>query len=277
MNNLVIQRLAQALEKHEDVALVMITQTKGPSPRGVGSMMLVDRDGHLIGGTIGGGVAESKAALEATSCLKQGVSKTIRYEFEIDSSDPQKLAMVCGGEVELFIRVFKQANHLLITGAGHIAYALYRLAKVLGYFITIIDDRPELLTRERFPDADELISGDIVTKLKNHSTNEQTSIVICTYEHTLDEAVLAEAIVKPSRYIGMVGSRKKVALCFQHLENQGVPRETLSKIHTPIGLNLGGETPEEIALAILAEIQAVKYARNADFLNRSARAEASLQ
>ncbi|MCO1602155.1 XdhC family protein [Desulfosporosinus nitroreducens] len=266
MNNLVIQRLSQALEQREDVALVMITKTKGSCPRGVGSMMLVDGDGHLLGGTIGGGVSESKAAIEAAKCLQQGVSKTIRYELKINSSDPQQLAMVCGGEIEVFIRVFKQANHLLIAGAGHIARALYQLAKVLGYFITIIDDRPELLTRERFPDADELISGDIVTELKRYSTNEQTSMVICTYKHTLDEAALAATISKPSRYLGMVGSRKKVALCFQHLEAQGVTLEALSKIHTPIGLNLGGETPEEIALAILAEIQAVKYARNADFL-----------
>lgn len=266
MNDLVIQRLAQALEIREDVALVIITKTKGSCPRGVGTMMLVNGDGHLLGGTIGGGVSESKAAIEAAKCLKQGISKSIRYELEINSSDPQELAVLCGGEVEVFIRVFKQANHLLIAGAGHIALALYRLAKVLGYFITIIDDRPEMLTRERFPDADELISGDIVTELKRYSTNELTSIVICTYQHTLDEATLATAIVKPSRYLGMVGSRKKVALCFQHLEAQGVALEDLSKIHTPIGLNLGGETPEEIALAILAEIQAVKYARNADFI-----------
>jgi len=266
LNNLVIQRLAQALEHREEVALIIITQTKGSCPRGAGSMMLVDLDGHLLGGTIGGGVVESKAALEAAKCLKQGVSKTVRYEFEVGSSDPQKLAMVCGGEIEIFIRVFKQANHLLIAGAGHIALALYQLAKILGYTITILDDRPEMLTRERFPSADELIPGDIVTELKGFTTNENTSIVICTYEHTLDEATLATAIVKPNRYLGMVGSRKKVALCFQHLEAQGVAHAALSKIHTPIGLDIGGETPEEIALAILAEIQAVKYNRNANFL-----------
>lgn len=267
MNNLVIQRLAQALEQHEDVALVMITQKRGSSPRGVGSMMLVDSNGQLLEGTIGGGAAESKAIIEAAECLKSGISKTIRYEFEVNSGDPQKVEMVCGGEIELFIRVFKQANHLLIVGAGHIAFALYQLAKVLGYYITIIDDRPEMLTRERFPEADELISGDIVTELRRCQTNELTSIVICTYQHTLDEAALAAAIPKPSRYLGMVGSRKKVALCFQHLEAQGVTHENLGKIHTPIGLNLGGETPEEIALAILAEIQAVKYARSADPLH----------
>ncbi|EHQ90877.1 XdhC family protein [Desulfosporosinus youngiae] len=261
MNNKVIQRLAQAIEQRKDIALVMITQTEGSSPRGVGSMMLVDRDGHLVEGTIGGGIAESKAALEAAECLKEGVSKTIRYEFEVESNDPQKLAMVCGGKIELFIRVFKQPDHLLIAGAGHIARALYQFARVLGYFITIIDDRPGMLTKEWFPDANELISGDIVTELKNYKTTEQSSIVICTYQHTLDEAALAAAILKPHRYIGMVGSRKKVALCFQHLEAQGVARETINEIHSPIGLNLGGETPEEIALAILAEIQAVKYGR----------------
>lgn len=266
MNNKVIQRLAQAIEQRKDIALVMITQTEGSNPRGVGSMMIVDRDGNLLGGTIGGGIAESKATLEAAKCLKEGVSKTIRYEFEVESKDPQKLAMVCGGGIELFIRVFKQPDHLIIAGAGHIAHALYQLAKVLGYFITIIDDRPEMLTKERFPNANELISGDIVTELKSYNTNEHSSIVICTYKHTLDEATLAAAILKPYRYVGMVGSRKKVALCFQHLEAQGIAPETLSKIHSPIGLNLGGETPEEIALAILAEIQAVKYRQNAEIL-----------
>lgn len=267
MNNLVIQRLSRALEQREDVALVMITQKKGSGPRGVGSMMLVDRTGKLLEGTIGGGAAESKAAIEAANCLKQGISKTIRYEFEVNSSDPQKVEMVCGGEIELFIRIFKHANHLLIAGAGHIALALYQLAKILGYYIIIIDDRPEMLTRERFPEADELVSGNIAAELKNYPTDELTSIVICSYSHTLDEAALAAALPKPSRYLGMVGSRKKVALCFEHLRAQGVSQDDLSMIHTPIGLNLGGETPEEIALAILAEIQAVKYARTADFLN----------
>ncbi|AET69485.1 xanthine and CO dehydrogenases maturation factor, XdhC/CoxF family [Desulfosporosinus orientis DSM 765] len=262
MNNNVIQILSQTLEEHKEAALVLITRTKGSSPRGVGSMMLVDSNGGILAGTIGGGAAESAAALEAAKCLRQGLSKTISYEFEIESPDPQKLAMVCGGEIELFIRVFKQTNHLLIVGGGHIAQALYQLAVVLGYYIAVIDDRPEILTKERFPSASELILGDVIQELRDYPSHEQTSIVICTYNHTLDEGALAAAIAKPNRYLGMVGSRKKVALCFEHLKAQGFLPPDLDKIHTPIGLKIGGETPEEIALAILAEIQAVKYKEN---------------
>lgn len=262
MKDTVIPKLAQALEAHQEAALVLIIQTKGSSPRGVGSMMLVDRSGSILAGSIGGGVAESKAAADAAKCIKEGQSKSIHYEFEIDSPDPQKLAMVCGGEMELFIRVFKQTNHLLIAGGGHIAQALYQLARILGYYVAIIDDRPEILSKERFPEASELILGDIIKELNHYPTTEETSIVICTYNHTLDERALGTALTKPNRYLGMVGSRRKVALCFEHLESQGFPPSLLNKIHTPIGLKIGGETPEEIALAILAEIQAVKYEKN---------------
>lgn len=266
MKNNFLHVLADRIEKNQDAAMVIVIRAEGSSPRGIGSMMIVDKEGNLLAGTIGGGIVEEKAKKEAADCIIRGRSKTISYNLNKDSDGPNVLNMTCGGDIEVFINVFSGRDKLLIIGGGHIGLSLYKMAKIMDYYVAIIDNRSEYCSKERFPEADELITGDIETILDNYPIDEVTSIVIVTHGHEYDEEALEKVIDSSARYIGMIGSRKKISLCFNNLMKKGIGKEKLENVHAPIGLNLGGERPEEIALAIMAEINAVKYGRDKEKL-----------
>jgi xanthine dehydrogenase accessory factor len=262
MDSKIIQELAQRLDNNEPIAMVTITRTEGSSPRGVGSMMLIDWEGKLLAGTIGGGVLEEKAKEDAAECIRRGISKTATYELNLNSGKENILPMACGGRVDVFIKVFRSQGHLIIVGAGHIGVKLCSLAKILDYHVTVMDDRPKVATKERFPGADEIIVGDISEILQQYPINERSSIVIVTHGHRYDEEALETVVDSTAGYIGMIGSRQKVETCFQHLLAKGVSEERLSRVYAPIGIDIGGETPEEIALSIMAEIQSVRYGKS---------------
>lgn len=260
MENNLIKKLAEAVDKNKEVALVTVTDDEGSSPRGKGSMMLVDKDGNLIEGTIGGGAVEEKAKADAVACIKKGVSKSIHYVLNQDKGE-DSLPMACGGNIDIFIKVFQSNKKLIIVGAGHIGFKLSKLADILGYKVTIIDEREAFVTSERFPEAQELMMGDIRESLEKCSIDERTSIVIVSHGHKYDQVALEAVIESESKYIGMIGSSKKVRTSFEILVDKGFSKEQMKKIHAPIGLNIGGEKPEEIALSIMAEIQAVGYGK----------------
>jgi len=254
----IMEKLTKYIEKGQDIALITITNAEGSSPRGVGSMMLVDAEGRLLEGTIGGGAVEERAKQDGAACIKRGVSKTIHYELNL-SNDEKALHMACGGNVDVFFKVFKGQDELVIVGAGHVGDKLSKMAHILGYHIAVIDERPDCANEEKFPEADILKVGEIGEILENHPVSDKTSIVIITHGHKYDQIALEKVINSSARYIGMIGSRNKVSLCFENMTEKGFSKEALSRVHTPIGLDIGGETPEEIAVAIIAEIQAVKH------------------
>lgn len=254
----VMEKLSECINHGQDVALVTVTNAEGSSPRGVGSMMIVDAEGKLIEGTIGGGAVEQKAKQDGAECIRRGISKTIHYELNLSNSE-NALHMACGGNVDVFFKVFKGRDELVIVGAGHIGDKLSKMAHILGYHITIIDERAECANKERFPEADELKVGDIGEILGNQPVSDKTNIVIITHGHKYDQIALERVIYSKARYIGMIGSKNKISLCFGNMVEKGIEKGLLSKVHAPIGLDIGGETPEEIAVAIMAQIQAVKY------------------
>ncbi|RKL61511.1 XshC-Cox1-family protein [Thermoanaerobacteraceae bacterium SP2] len=260
MEGSLIKKLSQLLDEQQNIALVTITNSFGSCPRGVGAMMIVDSAGNLVDGTIGGGAVEEKAQQDAAECIRRGISKTISYVLD-EKAEKESLPMMCGGRVDVFIQVFRRQDKLIIAGAGHIAEKLYKMAKILGYSVTILDDRQEMITKDKFPDADELLLGDIPSNLKMLSIDENTNIVIVTHGHKYDAMALETVINSPARYIGMIGSINKVKTCFEILKQKGISEEKLSQVYSPIGIDLGGETPEEISLAIIAEMQAVKYGK----------------
>jgi xanthine dehydrogenase accessory factor len=266
MHENLMEIVTRKINNKEEVALVIITKAEGSSPRGVGSMMAVDKNGELISGTIGGGAVEVKASRDAAECIKNGASRSVSYVLN-PAGGENNLPMACGGNIEVFIQVFRSPDKLLIVGAGHVGLSLYKMAKILGYYVTILDDRQELLNKERFPEADQLIHGDIADELKRQYIDESTSIVIITHGHIYDQAALEAVINSPARYIGMIGSRNKIATVYENLEKKGITRENLRKVHAPVGLDIGGEGRTEVALAIIAEIQAVKYGRSGGFLS----------
>lgn len=248
-----LDELSKKIKNREKTALAIITKISGSTPRREGSMMVISEDG-IIQGTIGGGAFESEIINEAKKCIAEGKSKS--YHFKLN--DEGSLHMKCGGEAEVFIKVFNTQNRLLIVGGGHIGQKLYVLGKMLGYYTVIFDDREEFCNNNRFPDADELQLGDIKEKLRDYPINSNCYIVIVTRGHENDEAALKEVINRGAGYIGMIGSMQKTEHIMNNLIKEGYDKKIFEKVYAPIGLDLGGETPEDIAFSIMAEIQIIK-------------------
>ncbi len=248
----ILKKAVELVEKGEEVALTTVTKASGSTPRDEGTKMLVLEDGTIYG-TVGGGNLESRVIDESIEALKKGKSISLYLPLE-----KKELGMECGGEVEVFIDVYKSKPKLLIVGGGHVGLAIYKVASILDFYIAVFEDREDILTKERFPLAKELILGNMKENLSNYTIDENTYIVIVTRGHEYDEDCLEEVIHSNARYIGVMGSKRKVKIMMENLKNKGVEESLLEKAYTPIGLDLGGETPEEIAISILSEILLIK-------------------
>ncbi|PKM78317.1 MAG: hypothetical protein CVU90_03000 [Firmicutes bacterium HGW-Firmicutes-15] len=170
------------------------------------------------------------------------------------------------GAKEMFINAPGTGDRLIIAGSGNVALNIYKIASILGYSITLIDHRAETLTRERFPEASKLLLGNIVELLEACDITETTSIVLVTYNHEFDLPALQAVVKSQARYIGVLGNKRKVTAYFSKLKILGIYEELIDRVHIPIGLDLGGQLAAEIALAAVAEIQAVKYGRPGGFV-----------
>jgi xanthine dehydrogenase accessory factor len=249
---MLIERIPELIAENKTVALVTITFSKGSTPAEVGKEMLVDSSG-IIGGTIGGGDLEYSSIKKAQECLGRGVSLSVHFDLKKD------LGMECGGEADIFIKVYSPAIHLVLVGAGHIGQALYKYAEILGYDVTVIDDREGVATRSRYPNAKNILVGDIGEECAKLSISPSvTYVVIATHGHRSDESALYNIIQKDPKYIGVIGSRNKVAVMMSDLINKGVSQEKLSTVYAPVGIALGGGQPAEIAVSIISEILLVK-------------------
>jgi len=252
----ILKEAFRRIDKGETVALVTVIETKGSTPRKIGAKMLVNKDG-LAAGTIGGGITEGKVTEEAKQALKEGKRKLLTYRLTKEQAALDEGA-ICGGEMKVFIDILQPKEEVLIFGAGHIAVCVSKLAKTVGFKVTIIDDRKEFANQDRFPKADEIIAEDTEKALTHLNITPSTYIIVLTRGHFKDEEVLGSVIRSNAAYIGMIGSRKKNATVFQHLEEQGISTQELKKVHAPIGVDIGAQTPEEIAVSIMAEIIQVK-------------------
>ncbi len=248
--DLFYRALADAIEQNRPIAVATIVKTLGSSPRGVGSKMLIYPDGQIVG-SVGGGEMESRVIRSAREAIQDGKP---RYLDMTLSNEERGDPLICGGEMEIFVEPLLATRTLLIVGAGHIGAACAELGKFLGLRVAILDDRPELLTRENFPQADELRVGELPTELANFDITPQTYVVLVTRAHTLDAPVLRAVINKPAGYIGMLGSKRRVLAVYDILKAEGVSDEAFKQIHAPIGIAIGAETPQEIAISIIAEI-----------------------
>lgn len=262
----VIEKLMKCINENKSVATVTITKTDDSAPRGVGSLMLVDEEGNLLEGTIGGGILEEKGKEDAVRAIREKRSFTVEYSLGRPSKAGNTLPALCGGSISLFVKPYNARDHLVIVGAGHVGEKLAKIANILEYNVTVLDDREERLNSCFFPRGENLMLGDIVENLRKIHIDNNTYIVIVTYGHIHDQRALEAVIRSRAKYIGMIGSKNKVKTCFNNLLKKGYLKEEMEKVYTPIGLDLGGETPEEIALGILAEIQAVKYNKDVPHL-----------
>jgi xanthine dehydrogenase accessory factor len=189
--------------------------------------------------------------------LSGNESKLAHYELTND--DASKEGMTCGGIVDVFLDPIRPLPALIIFGGGHISFFLARIGKMVDFHVTVIDDRPEFANAVRFPEADETIAEDMASVMKRLAINSASYIVIVTRGHQKDTNVLEWAVTTPAGYIGMIGSKRKIRTSFSYLKTKEITQNQLDRVHTPIGLSIGAETPEEIAVAIMAEIIQVRH------------------
>lgn len=251
----IYQEISHRIAGGQSVAVVTIIDCKGNTPGKKGFKMLVDPEGKTRG-TVGGGYLEALAAKEALAVLQQGGS-CIR-NFKLDTKEAGGIGMICGGEITVFIEVAAPAQTLLLVGAGHVSQPVAAMAKMLGFQVLVTDDRPEFCNAERFPTADRCLVASPAGTFADIAINSRTYIVIVTRGHAGDQEALEKAITTEAAYIGMIGSKKKVKTAFQSLRDKGFSEEVLARVHAPVGLPIGAETPAEIAVSILAEIITVK-------------------
>jgi len=231
-------------------ALATVIAKEGSAPQVPGAKMLVRWDGSFVG-TVGGGAAEHRACQAAGEVIRTGQARLITVNL---AGGPGPGDPPCGGRLTIFVEPILPRVSLLIFGAGHVGRALAKLAPDLGFRVTVIDERPEYARLERLPGADRAVVGIGPEIAHQLHVDQQTHIVIVTHGHTHDEAVLRWALGTPAGYIGMMASRRKVGVILQSLADNGVPREQLERVHTPIGLDIGAVTPAEIAVSIAAEM-----------------------
>jgi xanthine dehydrogenase accessory factor len=249
----IYQEIIEMKARGEDAALVTVVSAGGSTPREAGAKMLVKTDGSIVG-TIGGGNLELTAAKAALKAIRTGKAEHLKFGLQ----PGEELGMICGGDVEVFIEPLLSEPNLFICGGGHIGLALDKIGRLLGYKITVIDDRPEYVSAERFPEAQRIIIENYRDSFAKLNVNRSGYIVIVTHGHKGDEDALAGALSTRARYVGMIGSKKKNESVFSHLREKGFTKEQLSKVHAPIGIEIHGQTPEEIAISIIAEIISVR-------------------
>ena len=231
-------------------AMAGIVAASGSTPRSK-ARMLVRGDATTLG-TIGGGIVESKVIVDALECIRVNKSRIARYDLD-SCAGKDSVGMLCGGSMEVFIDVVPARRKLVIVGAGHVGQALAKLADLAGFCVSIVDERKDMASAERFPMAESLYCNDnIIEALKGLPFDPETAFVIAT--HADDERALRALLVKPWKYLGMMGSKRKVYALMDKLREEGFTPDLLAKVRAPIGLDIEAETPEEIAISIIAEI-----------------------
>ena len=249
----VYRALLDTTRSGEPVALVTLVETKGSTPREAGAKMLVYSDGSTAG-SIGGGAMEARAISDALEFLSEGGSCLVDYSLIGRDGD----LGLCGGEVKVFIEIVMPKPTLLIAGAGHISQSLAKLGALLGFRVVVVDDRRDFATKERFPTVGRVEVVELEEFVRDMDITEHCYVVIATRGHEHDDVVLRQVVGIPAAYIGLVGSRRKVAAIFEHLLGEGIPEESLVRVRAPIGLDIGAATLDEIALSIMAEILMIR-------------------
>jgi xanthine dehydrogenase accessory factor len=239
-------RVAEIEASGGRAALVTVVRATGSTPRSPGARMLVHPDGR-IEGTIGGGRIEEEAIREAIRAIADGSPRTVEHQLT------QELGMCCGGSIALFIEPILPAPRLIIFGAGHVGAALSRMAAASGLVVHVADERDELLTPVRLPEA-RALHADLDDPAIPFS--ETAFVMITTHDHSLDQRLVEKALRRPFAWLGMIGSRRKALLTKERLEAKGFGAAEVARLRSPVGLAIGAETPEEIAVSILAEIVA---------------------
>ena len=250
--------LDDALARGDAVALVTIVRAQGSTPQRVGARMLVYEDGRTLG-TIGGGCYEQDACGKARLALQTGRPTLAHYDLNDDFAEEQGL--ICGGQMDVFIDPVTLPPRVCIVGAGHVGYHTAQLAASVGFRVVVIDDRASFADAARFPTAERVDVAEIPEWLRTADIGPRDYLVIVTRGHREDLDALRAALSRETAYVGLIGSRAKIARLYARLGTEGLEADRLSHIHAPIGLDIGAVSPEEIAVSIVAELIAHRRGR----------------
>ena len=245
---------AEALKRGEAAALVTVVRSQGSTPQRAGAKMLVFGDGRIVG-TIGGGCYENEAIGKARLALADG--RPALLHFELNDDFAQENGLICGGRMDVHVDPLLPDPRLYIVGAGHVGHQLARIAMDAGFRIHVIDDREKFANPERFPGA-EIVVEPIPDWLHRAEIPAGAFVVVVTRGHQHDLDAMRALAARDLRYLGLIGSRAKVARIYAALLQEGMPDECLARVHAPIGFEIGAITPAEIAVSILAELIAVR-------------------
>jgi len=254
----IVREVLAAARGGPSVATATIVRAPEGGQAPLGAKLLVRADGTRLG-SLGGGPLEGGVAGDALAALierpRQAAAQALYY-----GADGQRLRR---GEAspeayQVLVEVTEAVATLLVVGGGHIGQALADIGALVGFSVAVVDDRPEFASPERFPQAERVICGDFEEELRRFPITPQTYVVVVTRGHREDELSLRQVVTSEAAYVGMIGSKRRSAMVLRHLGEEGYPREALERVHTPVGLDIGAETPEEIAVSIMAEIIQVR-------------------
>jgi len=251
----VFEAVVQSRRAGRRVALATIISRKGSTPRKDPARMLIYEDGGQIG-TVGGGCVEAEIIRSALEAMRSERSRLLH--FDLTEEDAEDTGLICGGTMEVYVEPVLPDPLLFVFGAGHIGMRIASLAKGLGFRVTVVDDRAKYACRERFPEADAVIAESWEVALERLQITDSSYLVIATRGHKYDLVCLRFALRSPAPYIGLLGSRRKIRLFLEKLAAEGLDPGAFSRVYAPVGLEIGSETPEEIAVSIAAELIAVR-------------------
>ncbi len=254
----------QALESERAVVLASVIAAGGAWRASIGQQVLLHENGEMMG------------LLDMTGATTEFTARLVHAARSAISAGKPQIERIAAPHnentwAEIFIEPFVPSPVLLIAGAGHIAAPLAAIAHIMNYTVSVTDDRASFASRERFPTAKQLLVGDIEATLRNYPITPRTHIVLVTRAHSHDVQGLRAIIDSPAAYIGMIGSQRRVWAVFKLLHDEGMAAEKLARVRAPIGLDLGGSTPEEIALGIMAEISLLRHGGTGKTMSESLR------
>jgi xanthine dehydrogenase accessory factor len=191
--------------------------------------------------------------------------------FNLNHDPKYDSGLVCGGTLEVYLEPVLPVQTLYLFGAGHVSVNVYRVARMAGFEVVVVDDRESYANRERFPEAKDVFADDFERVLAQLAPNDSSYLVIVTRGHRDDMRVLRWAVDTPVRYIGMIGSQRKVIAIYKQLEKEGIAPDKFARVYAPVGLEIGAITPEEIAVAIVAELIAIRRGASPDLAHKKSR------
>ena len=252
-----MQAIVTVLREGRRAALATVTRTSGSTPQEPGARLLWIEGDEPVG-TVGGGAIEAAVIEHLKTCLRDGKSGVHAFDLGRD------LGMCCGGRMEVFVERLESQPRLLIFGAGHVSRPTAEMARRVGFRVVVVDDRTELNSEARFAGCERILSEprDAATSL---TPTDADWILVVTHDHRLDEEALDTFARLPHRYLGVIGSRRKIFRILQRIHaRHGLP--ALDRVYAPVGLDIGAVTPEEIAVSIIAELVALRHGRESDHL-----------